>query len=370
MTATSKPIILILTTHLGGGHFNLAQSLRGLLEPSYEVIIRDPQPPGTARFYAFTSRHLVGYLTGGYILTDHTLPAYLMHRVLLPSYLARISALLEQIQPRLIITTHALLSYATARANERRQERVPLVFQLTDLGQLHMTWFTKKHADAYLVPTREIFEQCLARGIDASRLHLTGRPLRRQFVEVALDRREEAIAALGFDPALFTIFLQGGAQGSTGLDRTIQHLLQAHPPMQIMLAVGNNNQLASRYAVAGRVHVLTFTEEIALYMAAADIIAGKAGASFIAESFALEKPFLATSYIPGQETPNLRFIEHHNLGWVRLDAAAQVALLTSVASDPALIAAKVESIRAYKTWNARANEKICAVISGVLAQGC
>src|SRR5207302_35600 len=158
---------------------------------------------------------------------------------------------IERVQPALIITTHALLSYATARVNERRRERVPLVFQLTDLGRLHMTWFTEKQADAYLAPTREIFSQALDQGIE------------------------------------------------------------------------KNN--------------LPFTEAIAPYMAAADVIAGKAGASFISEAFMLEKPFLITAFIPGQETPNLQFIEQHNLGWVCLETGAQNELLIKLASNPGMI---------------------------------
>ena len=73
----------------------------------------------------------------------------------------RILNVIKHIQPQLIITTHALLSYAVARANEKSRKRVPLVFQLTDLGRLHMTWFIEKHADAYLTPTNEIFVQAL-----------------------------------------------------------------------------------------------------------------------------------------------------------------------------------------------------------------
>src|SRR5260370_16461129 len=102
-----------------------------------------------------------------------------LHCVLTPFSLSRLIGIIEHIQPQLIITTHALLSFATARANERLRKRVPLVFQLTDLGQLHMTWFTEKQADAYLAPTREIFAQALEQGIDKNSLYLIGRPLRR-----------------------------------------------------------------------------------------------------------------------------------------------------------------------------------------------
>ena len=52
------------------------------------------------------------------------------------------------------------------------------------------------------------------------------------------------LAAFEFDPAIFTIFLQGGAKGSAGVDQTIEGLLSANVPMQIILAVGNNEKMA------------------------------------------------------------------------------------------------------------------------------
>jgi UDP-N-acetylglucosamine:LPS N-acetylglucosamine transferase len=363
---TAKPTILILTTHTGGGHLNLAQSLKGLLEEHYEVAIANPQSAMVGDSYTFFIRHFLPFLNWQYSLTDYKFAALWLHRVLTPFSQGRFLNIIEHFQPQLIITTHAMLSYATARANERRQNRVPLVFQLTDLEELHMTWFTEKKADAYLAPTREIFEQAREQGISSNRLHITGRPIRRQFLEVSQDVRNETLAALGFDPTVFTVFLQGGANGSAGVDRTIEILLSMEIPVQIMLAVGDNQKMAARYDGSKQIRTLPFTERIAPYMAAADVIAGKAGASFITEAFMLEKPFLATSFIPGQEAPNLQFIERHNLGWVCLDTLTQQELFTSIAMNPTLIANKMADIRAYKTWNTRANQEICPLIERLL----
>ncbi len=363
---TAKPSILILTTSTGGGHLNLAQSLRGLLEEYYQVAIANPQSALVGDIYTFAIRHFSPFLTWQYNVTNYKFVAFWLHRVLTPFSRGRFLKVIEQFQPQLIITTHAMLSYATARAIERLPKRVPLVFQLTDLGELNMTWFTEKKADAYLAPTREIFEQAQKQGISSNRLHITGRPLRRQFLEVSQDVRSETLAALGFDPTVFTVFLQGGANGSAGTDRTIEILLSMEIPVQIMLAVGDNQKMAARYAGSQQVRTLPFTERIAPYMAAADVIAGKAGASFITEAFMLEKPFLATTYIPGQEAPNLQFIERHNLGWICLDASTQQELFTSIATNPALIAQKMADIRAYKAWNQRANEEICPLIERLL----
>ncbi len=363
----TKPTILILTTNTGGGHLNLAQSLQGILETCYDVVVANPQTAMVARSYTFASRHFLPFLHWQYSITDAEFAALWLHRILTPSSLQRFLGVIEHVQPQLIITTHALLSYATARANERLQKRVPLVCQLTDLGQVHMTWFSEKQADAYLAPTHEIFIQAKQQGIESSRLHVTGRPIRRQFLEVSAAGRSETLTALGFDPAVFTIFLQGGAMGSASVDRTVDTLLHMEAPVQIMLAAGNNKKMIARYAGTERVRTLPFTEMIAPYMMAADIIAGKAGASSITEAFILEKPFLATAYIPGQETPNLQFVEQHNLGWVCLEARSQKELCTRIATNPALVAEKMDDIRAYKAWNIRANQDICPVIDLLLA---
>ncbi len=364
---TAKSTILILTTNTGGGHLNLAQSLKGFLETRYDVVIANPQTAMVARSYTFVSRHFLPFLHWQYSFTDYEFASLWLHRILTPSSLERFLSVIERVQPQLIITTHAMLSYATARANERLQKRVPLVFQLTDLGQVHTTWFTEKQAAAYFAPTHEILVQAEAQGIESERLHVTGRPIRRQFLEVSVDSRRETLTTLGFDPAVFTIFLQGGAMGSASVDRTVDALLQMEVPVQIMLAAGNNKKMIARYAGSERVRTLPFTEMIAPYMVAADVIGGKAGASSITEAFILEKPFLATAYIPGQETPNLQFVEQHNLGWVCLDAMAQKELCTRIATNPALIAEKMDDICAYKAWNIRANQDICPIIDQLLA---
>ena len=364
----TKPTILIFTSHTGGGHINLSQSLKEILGPNYTCIVSDPLPKLIDRWYAAVSRSDVGFLARQFKYTDTPFVAWFVHTLLALLLAHRIRKSIERTQPQLIITTHPVLSYAIARVNARLPKRLPLVFQLTDLGRVHQTWFTEKYADAYLAPTREIFAQAVEQGIEQKRLYLTGRPIRRQFLEVSASTKEEILAMLNFEPDVFTIFLQGGAKGSAQVDSVIQFLLEVAIPVQIILAVGNNKDMAASYAGKKQVYALPFTETIAPYMATADIIIGKAGASFVTEAFMLEKPFLVTAVIPEQETPTLAFIERHNLGWVRLEPAAQQELLLEIAQNPTLIAEKVATIRAYKSWNTQANQGIRVVVDRLLAQ--
>ncbi len=363
---TFRPKILILTTRTGGGHMNLARSMKEKLAARYEIYIEDPYPVLLHDYYAILSRYFLTLWDIQYRVFDSKGGSLLFHHAMTFLIKQRVVDIIEKVKPQLIISTHSLLSYEVARANEQRGEKIPLVFQLTDLEEVHTTWFTEKHAEAYLAPSREIYAQALRNGIDEQRLYATGRPIRKQFLDTSSFKRTEILRALGLDPDIFTVFLQGGAKGSAGIYRTVKSILTADVPMQIILAAGNNPLLATHFAHVERLRVLPFTEAIAPYMAASDLIAGKAGASFLTEAFMLEKPFLVTTFIPGQEGPSLRFLERYNLGWVCLDAASQKRLLTTIASNPAMMTEKVTDIQTYKAWNMQANETFVPIIERLL----
>ena len=365
---TFKPKILILTSHTGGGHINQAQSLKERLSANYDVEIVDPHPEFIHRHYRILSRHCMKIWDLEYTFFDGEKRGLVFHKAITLLSWKRLIAAITQINPRLIISIHSLLSYEVARAVEHTAQKIPLVFHLTDLGRTHTTWFTEKDASAYLVPTREIFDQALEQGIDPQRVHITGRPIRQQFLRVDKTCRAETLASLGLDPAVFTIFLQGGAEGAAGIQRTIESIFASEAPVQIILAVGKNKSMASHFVGMEHVCVLPFTETIAPFMAAADVIAGKAGASFLTEAFVLEKPFLVTAFIPGQEAPNLAFLDRHNLGWVCLDADSQRQLVAHMTSNPALLTEKIADIRAYKAWNSSASSMLEPVIAGLLAE--
>src|SRR5207245_11249416 len=123
----------------------------------------------------------------------------------------------------------------------------------------------------------EILAQARARGIDESRLHLTGMPVRVQFLQDYSAKRTATLTALGLDPAIFTVFLQGGAEGAAGIDQTVKSMLAPDRAIQILLAVGTNKQLASRFRAIDHLRLLPFTRTIASYTAPADTVACKSG---------------------------------------------------------------------------------------------
>jgi len=363
---TPKPNILLITSRTGGGHISLSLALADMLSENYQTTIEDPNPGIIRHYYTWVGRHFLPLWGWGYKTSDSEKAALRLHKILTLLVQKRLVALIEQIKPCLIITTHTLLSYEVARAMERSGKSIPLVFQFSELERIHATWVSEKKADAYLVPTREIYAQAQEQSIDPGHLYLTGMPVRKQFLQDYSTSKHETLTELAFDPTVFTVFLQGGAEGAAGLDRTVNNILASDRPVQIILAVGTNKHLAFRFTGIARVRVLPFTDNIAPYMAAADVIVGKAGPNAIAEAAMLAKPFVATAFIPGQEAPNLTFLQRYNLGWVCLEAEAQRQLIGKLATEPALLAQKIASVRDYRAWNVLANQYLNSVIDGLL----
>ncbi len=226
--------------------------------------------------------------------------------------------------------------------------------------------------------------QTLAAGFAPAQVHLSGWPVRRQFYApngsgatpgqpLAAAERDAALQALGLEAGRFTVFLQGGGEGTARFARTVAAVLGAGADdpahaVQIILATGTNELLHARFAHTPRVYALPFTREIARYMQLGDVIMGKAGPNMLFEAVTLGKPFIATTYIRGQETPNLDFIRNHNLGWVALDAGEQRALIYALVHDPSRLTAQARAVEQYRAWNQTRLDTLQPQIRHLLSQ--
>ncbi|MEO8972488.1 MAG: glycosyltransferase [Ktedonobacteraceae bacterium] len=358
--------ILILTSKTGGGHVSLAESLRDRLAESYTIEIVDPQPVFFHWHYRLVSRYALWLWAAEFQYTDTPRRALFAHRVFTRLVARQLHALVERIQPACIITTYPFLSYEVMRVLEQRKAHIPFVMLLADPNDVHASWLTERHAAAIFAPTRETYTQCLKAGIDAQRVHLTGWPVRNQFYHAEHVSRTETLKMLHLDLNRFTVFLQGGGEGAAKFGHTVETVLNAGENVQVILATGTNAALLNRFSGVKNLYALPFTKDIATYMAAADVIMGKAGPNMLFEAVTLGKPFIATAYIPGQEEVNLDFIRRHSLGWVALESSQQQTLVRELSSTPSTLHAMQSSVQVYRAWNINDTEAIVPLIQGLV----
>jgi UDP-N-acetylglucosamine:LPS N-acetylglucosamine transferase len=355
---TNRKRALLLTSKTGGGHVSLAEAIHEQLESHFDCKITDPQPSIVHTHYRLVSRYALRLWQLEYRLADRPHRAQAAHRLFARLMGRAMRSLLAREQPDLIVSTYSFFTAAMRNAIHAIGRPVATVLLLSDPQNVHATWLAVKDVDCILAPTRETEAQALAAGFAPHQVHLSGWPVRRQFhnSRITTQERQAALQKLGLHPDRFTVFLQGGGEGTARFGRTVEAVLAAGEEgngggVQIILAVGTNETLRARYARTPNVYPLPFTKEIAHYMALADVIMGKAGPNMLFETVTLGKPFIATTYIPGQETPNLDFIRRYHLGWVALNAGDQAALIHKLAHEPAMLAAQTNSVDAYRRWN-------------------
>ena len=380
--------ILILTSRTGGGHVSLAEALRDVLtevplvrgaESEQHttlpvVTISDPQSRIFHEHYRIVSRYALWLWAAEFQFLNTTKRALVAHRIFTRLVYRQLNDLLETVQPDLIITTYPFLTYEVMRVLEKRSSPVPLVSLFSDANGVHATWLTERGATATLATTRETYEQALSVGFVPERLHLVGWPVRAQFARASRTSstvRGDILTQLHLVPDRLTLFLQGGSEGAAHVTRTIENIQAVsglNSNVQIILAAGTNRTLYERYRKgAYNLAVLPYTKEIATFMAASDIIMGKAGPNMLFESMMLGKPFVATAYIPGQEYANLAFIQRYGLGWVALHPQEQHTLLMSLVRDPDQLHAMSATINAYRSWNVEATMRLGPLLRSLLA---
>lgn len=348
--------ILILTVHSGGGHVSLAEALRDRLAPEDTVAIVDPLPGAVHAHYRLASRHALWLWEAEFRLSNTPGRALAIHRALSSLLGWRLRQLLRRRRPDLVVSTSSMLTWAAQRALAWIGSPAPFAMLFADPERLHATWLTAVDAAATMAPTRESYREALDAGFSPDRTHLTGWPVRAQFLRAGYERGA-ALRQLGLDPDSFTVFVQGGREGTAHIARTVESALAAGAT-QAILAAGTNRALAERFAGRPGVRVVPFTREVAPLMAAADLVLGKAGPNTLLEAVMLGRPFVATTYIPGQEAGNPAMIERYGLGWVALDPAGQRELIAALARDPARLAAAAASVARYRDWNSAATRPI------------
>lgn len=334
----------------------------------------DPQPAAIHWHYRTVSRHALWLWALEFKLVDTPRRSRWAHGVASRLLYPHVAEALRRYEPDAVLSTYPFLTSEVTYAMRRMGRVRPFGMLFADPNGVHHSWLSESGADLALAPTQETYDQAVRQGFKEEQLYLSGWPvraqfhnteLRAQFPSKALTGRAQVLARLGLEAERFTVFLQGGGEGAARFAATVENVLGI-PELQVILAAGTNQGLAHRFQNRPRLRVLGFTREIAQYMAAADVVMGKAGPNMLMEAVALGRPFIATAYIPGQEFANLSFIQRHRLGWVALQAEDQRRLLSGLHQDAPDLGEMRASVAAYRRWNFERVGQIPGLVMGML----
>ncbi|MEU9885997.1 UDP-N-acetylglucosamine--N-acetylmuramyl-(pentapeptide) pyrophosphoryl-undecaprenol N-acetylglucosamine transferase [Sphaerisporangium sp. NPDC051011] len=190
---------------------------------------------------------------------------------------------------------------------------------------------------------------------------VTGNPIRPEILHGSPDKAVQALGLYGFDPALPTVYVTGGSQGSLQINNLVSGILpwllsRANVVHQCGLANEEEMRgratalpaaLAARYLLTGYVG-----PELPDVLALADVVISRSGAGTIAELTALGKPavFVPLASSAGDEQAhNARYLVEAGAATALLDEVSAAALQDAAApllADPRRRAAMADRARA------------------------
>jgi processive 1,2-diacylglycerol beta-glucosyltransferase len=316
----AKPRVLLLSASSGAGHVRAAQALESSFRARGDCTVEHVD---TMRYVSklFQNIYEKAYITMvqrapgvmGMLYDSTDQPWQHETRRLA---LDRLNAtpmidLLNEVQPDLCIATHFLPAEIIAWLIAKKKLQARNAIVITDYD-VHAMWLCRT-VDRYFVALPEAAEYLARIGVPPDNVRVTGIPVDPAFA-MPLDRTE-ARNYFALDPQATTILVATGGYGVGPVEQLVGSLLGLQRPWQIVAIAGKGDKvrrkLASMAEVAGklpggksRLHVVGFTTEMDRYMAAADLLVGKAGGLTSSEAMSRSLPMALIEPIPGQEERN------------------------------------------------------------------
>lgn len=227
----------------------------------------------------------------------------------------KLKKLVNDFQPDLLICSHAFPCGMLSALKREHQLNIPILAVITDFT-VHPFWIYEE-VDGFIIPSDQLSCSLQGAGINEDKIWPLGLPLRAQFADEV--DQTQARGELGLNDAP-TVLVMGGGLGLGSMESIVLTLAESSLNLQVLAICGRNQKLKSklenlkiRKTPPNPTVVLGFTDNVARYMRAADVIISKPGGLTAAEVLACQTPLLIVDPIPGQETRNADFLLNHGV---------------------------------------------------------
>lgn len=337
--ATGRAHVVVFYTVAGGGHVAAANALRDVLEATgaYRVTLVNPYAelvPHLDLWGGLTGRSsediynqtIIGEGRTGLFCLGYYAGVVLNLRLTHRKAQAAIGAYLEAQAPDLVVSVipmpnriifDALQDYKGAGPGRDHARAAVLMTDWTEYGR-HI-WFPKGSDYFAICGTEDGHRRATSYKALAGRVFRTqGLLLKPSFQAGPPADKAAAKAALGLRPDRPVICMLYGGQGSWRMRDMAAALGGMAPDADVVFLCGHHRKLAAALTATDwpfPARVLGFTEDVPLYLGAADIFVGKPGPASVSEalSYGVHLMLDRTMALP-QETPVLNWVRRSGAG--------------------------------------------------------
>jgi UDP-N-acetylglucosamine:LPS N-acetylglucosamine transferase len=310
-----SPRILILTASVGEGHDLPARTLAAQIRserPDVEVITEDALEPmgrlvtaisaDAPRLVFFRFQWLwdVGYwIFAGFGPTRRGTQALLTR--LGGRGLAR---LIDRVDPDVIACTYPNTTEVLGRLRRSGRIRVPVCAAITDLAAMH--YWASPGVDVHLITHPESVAEVREVAGAQTRVQCVHGLTAPEFLDPHDQRATRTSLGLPLDGKI--VLVSGGGWGVGDVQGAIEDALAVDEVVQVVCLCGRNEELRdrlhTRFANDARVRVEGFTDRMADWMAAADVLVHSTGGLTVLESLMLGLPAISYGWGRGHVRVN------------------------------------------------------------------
>lgn len=268
-------------------------------------------------------------------------------------FLDKLVELLYKYRPDAVIATHPFCAQIVSRLKEKNKYKLdlPLITCITDVSS-HPEWINR-NTDCYLVPSREVLESLAEKGVNPTKICVTGIPVRKEFYKLPRHQKKSCRHLL----------IMGGGLGLLPTSDAFYRELNAIPDTHITIITGHNEKLFRR--LRGRwknIEVIGYTDKVWDYMKDADMIVTKPGGITLFESIFAQVPVFTWQPSLCQEKNNARWLVQTGIGWVaeQKNCVGEIRAILQDEQKLSQAAARMEKLR--KQLEAESLNRIIAVI--------
>lgn len=244
--------------------------------------------------------------------------------------------LLEEMQPDVVVCTHAFPCGVMAEYKRQFADAPPVVGIVTDFA-VHAFWI-HKNVEGYAVATGEMRDVLANRGIAADRIVVSGIPVDAAFVPQGFDR-DALRKKLDLPLDRKVVLLMAGGLGMGPLETMMKAVGNVDDAMCAVVMAGRNQRMRRRVLEAAHqthypLRVLDFVSNVPEYMHAADVLLTKPGGLTTSEAMVAGVPMVLFKPLPGQEERNTRYLVDRDVAVRAKTAADLTRTLREVLQSP------------------------------------
>ena len=332
--SVNNKTILILTAQFGAGHISAAKAIKDYILEKYSslnILIEnfiDASVPimnkPMVKFYEKNTKYTPGLYNYYYYLKKSFDPR---HDISYKLYTPKLIEHILKIKPDLIVSTFPLAAACVYNFKEKYNNiNIPTLTVITDVVD-SLEW-VYPNTDMYFVPSLEIKNRFVQKGIHPSKIKVTGVPISKNF----------NINNKNVNSGKYKLLLLGGGRGLFDvseefiywIDKFIENYKEN---LEVTIVTGSNSKLYTNLTEKkplNNINVLGFVNNMHELLQENDLIITKPGGATLFEAIYTNTPVIVKYPKVGQEIENAKFIIDKGIGLIYSDEKDLESIFTKI----------------------------------------